>query len=232
MGRSLSGNEQLKAFKLIHGNKYDYSKSIFINDKEKVEIICNKHKSFFQSPAKHKQGQGCPKCAIETLAKNNIMERKENLKDFKAVHGNKYDYSLVPNIFKTKKVIPIICREHGIFYQLPKQHKIGQGCPSCSKTGFNVDAPAMLYYLKVNNHGQILYKIGITNLDVNQRYPSKDLKKITILLEQMFENGKSALRMEQKILNKYKVFKYIGEPVLKRGNTELFTEDVLNLDIT
>lgn len=47
----------------IHGDKYDYSKVEYINNQTKVEIICKEHCSFFQSPANHFSGKGCPTCA-------------------------------------------------------------------------------------------------------------------------------------------------------------------------
>ncbi len=47
----------------IHGNLYDYSLSNFQRYHDKIEIICQKHGSFYQKPIKHLTGQGCPKCA-------------------------------------------------------------------------------------------------------------------------------------------------------------------------
>lgn len=48
----------------IHKNKYDYSKSIYLNDSSKIEIICSTHGSFWQSPNTHLQNHGCYKCSI------------------------------------------------------------------------------------------------------------------------------------------------------------------------
>ena len=47
----------------VHGRKYDYSKSIYVGNKEKVIIICREHGEFRQMPAAHMRGQGCAKCA-------------------------------------------------------------------------------------------------------------------------------------------------------------------------
>ena len=61
-----STRDDLKSFinksNRIHRNTYDYSKVNYINSKEKVEIICKNHGSFFQEPNYHILGQGCPKC--------------------------------------------------------------------------------------------------------------------------------------------------------------------------
>ena len=44
---------------------YDYSKVKYITARNKVCIVCPKHGEFWQTPMKHLQGQGCPKCAQE-----------------------------------------------------------------------------------------------------------------------------------------------------------------------
>lgn len=52
-----------KQAKEIHGDKYDYSKVEYINNKTKVCIICPEHGEFWMSPQNHTiQKQGCPIC--------------------------------------------------------------------------------------------------------------------------------------------------------------------------
>jgi hypothetical protein len=47
----------------VHGFKYDYSKTVYVNPKRKVEIICPIHGSFLQDPSAHLMGNGCWKCS-------------------------------------------------------------------------------------------------------------------------------------------------------------------------
>ena len=47
----------------IHGNKYDYSKVDYKNNRTKVCIICSKHGEFWQLPLDHLSRKGCPKCS-------------------------------------------------------------------------------------------------------------------------------------------------------------------------
>lgn len=49
----------------------------------------------------------------------------------KAVHGNKYDYSMV-EFDKINSPVKIICPKHGVFEQLPSSHIIGKGCIMCA----------------------------------------------------------------------------------------------------
>lgn len=48
---------------LKHGSLYDYSNSIYRTNKDKIEIKCKKHGSFFQRPYHHLNGIGCPICS-------------------------------------------------------------------------------------------------------------------------------------------------------------------------
>jgi Protein of unknown function (DUF723) len=55
----------LAAAVIVHGDTYDYSKSIYGGDnKSKLTIICRKHGEFKQSPNQHLRGSGCSKCKL------------------------------------------------------------------------------------------------------------------------------------------------------------------------
>lgn len=64
-------NMCIDEFRKIHGDKYDYSKIRYINNKIKICIICPKHGEFWQVPSKHLSGQGCPVCR-ESKLENDI----------------------------------------------------------------------------------------------------------------------------------------------------------------
>lgn len=48
-------------------------------------------------------------------------------------NGFEYDYSLIPDNFKSIDKIPIVCKKHGRFEQIAKNHIFKQGCPICGK---------------------------------------------------------------------------------------------------
>lgn len=54
--------ECIEKFKKIHGDRYDYTKVVYVKALSKVIIICKKHGEFQQKPSKHMAGQGCVKC--------------------------------------------------------------------------------------------------------------------------------------------------------------------------
>ena len=59
------------------------------------------------------------------------LTTQDIIKEFKKVHGDKYDYSKVDYI-NAKTPVIIICSEHGEFQQRSDSHKNGAGCPACS----------------------------------------------------------------------------------------------------
>lgn len=69
-GKGLSQEEIIQRFKTVHGERYDYSKFIFTKMHDKSIITCEKHGDFLLTPAKHMQGRGCQKCAMENRSKN------------------------------------------------------------------------------------------------------------------------------------------------------------------
>ena len=71
--------------RIVHGDKYDYSKVKYINAHEDVEIICPKHGAFFQKAYIHLGGYGCKKCA-ETLGESKIRVYLEKInKDYEYI---------------------------------------------------------------------------------------------------------------------------------------------------
>ena len=117
--------------KNVHGNKYNYSKVNYINEKTNVTIVCPIHGEFQQTPRKHLIGHGCQKCGIEKSSKNQGFTNEQFIEKAKKIHGNKYDYSKVEyKGYETE--ICIICPKHGEFWQTPDSHLQGSGCQKCA----------------------------------------------------------------------------------------------------
>ena len=120
-----------KAIK-VHGNLYDYSKTIYDGRKTKLIITCNVHGDFEQTPNTHLKGGGCQKCKNDKI-RNSISKNLEYfIEKSKSIHGDKYDYSKAIYESSRKELI-IICPIHGEFLQSPTNHYSSYGCPICSK---------------------------------------------------------------------------------------------------
>lgn len=110
----------------IHGDRYSYNNVNYLGDSTKVEIVCPEHGSFWQTPNKHTSAaQGCPMCAP-----NRPLSRELFIDQARLVHGDRYDYSLVPG-GRVSGHVTIVCRQHGKFTQLPHDHLDGHGCRAC-----------------------------------------------------------------------------------------------------
>lgn len=125
MPKKLTTQNFITKAKEIHKNKYDYSKTKYINNRTKIIIICNKHGEFLQTPANHLAGQNCKKCGHNMLTKQEFIDKAQK------IHKNKYDYSNI-NYIDIKTKITIICPTHNKFLQLPESHLLGNNCPKCA----------------------------------------------------------------------------------------------------
>jgi hypothetical protein len=105
-----------------------------------------------------------------------------------------------------------------------------KSCGCSGESGFKPNKPAIFYYLKVSNpYGAPLFKIGITNRSIKERFQD-DSGKYEELLVAKFTSGINAWKLEQALLKGFAPYAYSGPAVLTSGNSELFTKDILNLD--
>jgi len=125
--------------KKVHGETYDYSKSVYTGMFEKIIIICKKHGEFLQQPNNHiNAGCGCNLCAANTRGNNIRKSTEDFIIKAKQKHGELYDYSK-SEYTGIDDEITIICIIHGEFNQVAYSHINGQGCPTCGiiKRGIN-----------------------------------------------------------------------------------------------
>lgn len=115
----------LERAKKIHGTLYEYILPEKITNITKIDIKCEIHGIFKQTPKNHLKGQKCPKCNIY-----NGYTQTDFINMCKEVHKDKYDYSKSVYVKCTDKII-IICKEHGEFEQIASNHYKGMGCYKC-----------------------------------------------------------------------------------------------------
>ena len=120
---NITTDQYIERFKSVHGDRYDYSKTVYKNQLTDLEIICKKHGPFKQNPKSHYRGNGCRLCSKITT--------EDFIKRAKSVHGELFDYSKSQYKSRKNKVI-IICKKHGEFLSAPENHIDGRtGCPNC-----------------------------------------------------------------------------------------------------
>lgn len=128
-GGKKTQEEFLKQAKEKHGDRYDYTKTVYVGATTNVTIICKKHGDFLQTPHSHLRGSGCNQCGNENIAKLASKSHEQFIEEVTAFHNGKYDYSKT-NYVKNNIPITIICPHHGEFTQMPSAHLIG-GCVKC-----------------------------------------------------------------------------------------------------
>lgn len=125
--RSTDTPSFIERAKWIYGDKYDYTKTIYVGSFVPVTIVCPIHGDFEQKPPIHLRGSACKLCGYESYTNS----KESFIAASVEIHGDKYDYSKMEykNLLTPAK---IICKIHGEFEQLPKLHKSGYGCQICS----------------------------------------------------------------------------------------------------
>lgn len=102
-GKNRTKEEFIQLANKIHGNKYDYSMSEYINSEHKIKIKCNKCGTIFQQkPWVHLKNHGCPHCKMSKgeLIIENIL--------------NKYKIEFIPQ-YKTEWL-----KKQSIDFYIPK----------------------------------------------------------------------------------------------------------------
>ena len=114
---------------LRHNHKYSYTKErVEDGGRLKACITCPEHGEFLQVPAKHKAGQGCPRCS------GNVVE--DHLARLTAAFPDQEFPKVLPS---TKVPMTLLCPEHGEFKatinQLlsTKALKSKFACPQCNR---------------------------------------------------------------------------------------------------
>ena len=165
----------------VHGNKYDYSKVEYIDSKTKVCIICPEHGEFWQAPAKHLYGRGCPKCANKKRKDAQTITYSDFLNKVKKVHNNKYYYPINNDFDNMHSKIKVICPKHGEFMQLAYDHLAGHGCPKCAILESNAEREIYEYICSLVGSDNVIKKdrkilngkeidIFIPNLNIGFEY--------------------------------------------------------------
>lgn len=127
MPNKLTIEEVISRAREIHGDKYDYTRSVFIGTHSKMKIGCPIHGEFNQRVELHLRGTQCPECGKIQKAKSKTLTTEEFIERAKKVHGNRFSYKKVQYV---KSLIPVViicnnCKRE--FEQRPNDHLSGNG---------------------------------------------------------------------------------------------------------
>ena len=223
-------NKFIEDSQKIHGDKYDYSKVEYINNRTKVTIGCPIHGDYKKVPEKHISGSGCRKC----LNESNTKTTEEFIEACKIIHKGLYGYDKTAYINSNENVI-ITCSIHGDYIQKAGSHRCGNGCLQCAKetTVFKrshyirLADKANLYLIKLSNEDEEFYKIGKTINNISKRFAKNSLPYKYEVITLINKDSGFIYDLEIKLHRKYKEYKY--KPNIDfAGHTECYN---LNLPI-
>lgn len=157
MAKKITTEDFISRAKLIHGDKFDYSKSVYTKRKEPVIIRCIEHDyEFEQTPNDHLDGcNGCRHCR-PGKGSSNGYSHDEFMDMIPSENHDIYDYS--PTKYSGMlSMITIKCKKHGEFQQIARDHLKGNiGCRVCSGKG-GMDTESFMARSKEVHGGKYLY---------------------------------------------------------------------------
>ena len=186
----------------------------------------------------------CTKCSFKKRSEDKTLSQEEVIEQFKTIHGDKYDYSLV--VYEHgDKPISIICPFHGKFSTTANTHKHSD-CPLCGflKTGWVKHewiksalkskrfSGFKLYIIQCYNDNEIFYKIGRTYLDINLRFSNSKCMpynyKIIYMLED--KNGEYIHDLETNLLRLHYQSKLEYMPEIEFGGKHECFKEILDIN--
>lgn len=127
--KKLTTNIFIERSNRVHGNLYDYSKSIYKNSKSKIIITCKEHGDFEQISYDHMNGIGCNKCRVkkllDTKIKKGIIRSLDQLSEFEKYKNDVWNITEI-NYRKYKNKIDNLNRR-GYNFNLDHVFSIQQG---------------------------------------------------------------------------------------------------------
>jgi|SRR6476661_199656 len=229
----------------VHGERYDYTRTKYVNARTCVEIACSQHGGFLQRTRGHLQGRGCPQCATSSRIIFNTKTTEQFIVEAREIHGERYCYKQA-NYAGTEEAIVITCLEHGNFTQTPHAHLKGQGCPKCGKRQGNIGRPgggpwsasswgcrqngrrATLYIIELTGENELFYKVGIS-FNLSGRFSRRmPYRWRTVALYKSY-NVREVFELEKAIHRQFKTLSYKPQKAFS-GYTECFSSavDILN----
>lgn len=123
--------------KSVHGDFYDYTKTVYVFSKTKLTITCEEHGDFLQLPTMHLGGQGCQACGLIQCKKKEKVYTDEDRQKFVAdcldKFGDRYDLTKVLYDGYNSRII-VTCILHNSTFCVVASTFLnsGSGCRKCT----------------------------------------------------------------------------------------------------
>lgn len=222
--------------KKVHGGKYIYDRVVYKNCDSPVEIVCQDHGVFLQSPYNHLRGQRCRDCWYEEASEYYSHGVEVFIEKAKDVHGDKYVYDRV-EYKNNKEQVEIGCPAHGYFRQTPHDHLAGNGCRDCGYADqgwgadgfYGTDRMSNLYVVTMSNEEETFIKVGLAKNFSDRMYHFSRETDYQVILKYYLTNlpANELFKIEQDILHR-SGFKRHKPSADFRGKTECIEYSHIN----
>jgi hypothetical protein len=157
MAKKLTLAEWVERARATHGDRYDYSRSVYTQAKSVIEIVCPVHGSFWQQAYDHAIGRGCDKCGRIQAGKTNSMSLDLLQAKLIAAHGLKYIYFF--GEYRRNSHIKYVCPHHGIREQTLMWH-LKSGCYACVLEKLEKRRKAKITYAELDEYVRLDRETG------------------------------------------------------------------------
>jgi len=115
----------------LHGDKYDYSKSVYTGARGELTVSCPTHGDWITTPSVHKKS-GCPQCAIDGFKTCNVSNLSNVIEASRAKHKTEFIFDKSVYVHSKSSMI-ITCPVHGDFETTPNYFlQSAYSCPRCT----------------------------------------------------------------------------------------------------
>ena len=132
MRKRVTTEDFIRRARAAHGERYDYSRAVWVSTHAPITIVCPRHGPFEQRAGNHLRGRGCRLCANEGIAPIHIAPPCESEARVRKLHPGyvldreSYQGSTKPATWR--------CTRHDSVFRasarsLAAQEKVG--CPGC-----------------------------------------------------------------------------------------------------
>ena len=131
--KKLTTEQWINLAKEVHGEKYDYTQTMYSTAKQKLKIICPTHGLQEMLPHHHIKGYGCGKCGKEQINISNgkQLTQEQFLNRISILKG----LSFSKTIYKSRRQNVIVtCNIHGDYTTKAEVLLKGCGCPKCKSS--------------------------------------------------------------------------------------------------
>lgn len=148
---------------LVHGDRYDYSKTIYKQANTRCSVTCRLHGEFWLTPSKHYSGRGCPTCSKEASSPYNLTIAERNREEFSKIPSGVYLLQLSDDLGEAYYKVGIA------------KHLKSRASKISKDSGCSVET---LLYQKMDLYSAILIENSILQ-DYPKKYPNKDFAGYT-----------------------------------------------------